>query len=211
MPKVYIVGGGYSVERLFQKFGWDVTKQFHEADLIQFTGGGDISPDLYCEAKHPTTHPHVERDKYEKVFYDRAIEHNKAMAGICRGGQLMNVLNGGKMWQDIDGHAGYGGHTAIDFQTGDVFTVSSLHHQEMIPGNNAEILLIAHEATQKERMLAESRIMVHVPTSRDYDVEALVYPGTKSFCFQGHPEFNIDAEVSKRYMGYIKTSLGLAA
>ena len=62
MRKVYIVGGGGDYKSMFEGEGWEVVDCFSKADLIQFTGGADVSPALYGESTHPQTelynHPH---------------------------------------------------------------------------------------------------------------------------------------------------------
>lgn len=71
------------------------------ADLIIFTGGADISPELYGEEnKYSYTNP--DRDKFEKEIFELATSLNKKILGVCRGHQLINALLGGKLVQDIE-------------------------------------------------------------------------------------------------------------
>lgn len=67
-----------------------------------FTGGQDISPELYdaeklvvCGETHPV------RDTMEIYCMEKALEEDIALLGICRGAQLLNVVTGGTLYQDL--------------------------------------------------------------------------------------------------------------
>lgn len=99
--------------------------------------------------------------------------------GICRGAQFLNVKSGGAMWQDVNNHTK--DHVATDILfTNTELTVSSTHHQMMIPSPDGEILAFAKEATQFKS--ASDRDPTRV------DAEVVWYEKTKSLCFQPHPE-----------------------
>ena len=51
--RVYIVGGDLSYSSMFLNEGWIVTNDLLEAQLVQFTGGSDVTPSFYNELKHP--------------------------------------------------------------------------------------------------------------------------------------------------------------
>lgn len=82
-----------------------------EADLRQinsmcsgylFTGGHDVDPSLYGEEKTALCGPAcMERDRLEQTVFCMAWEDRKAVLGICRGLQLINVLMGGTLFQDL--------------------------------------------------------------------------------------------------------------
>ena len=66
-----------------------------DADLIVetcdgflFTGGQDVGS---CP----------ERDKLETLLLSKALQSDKAILGICRGLQFINVFLGGTLWQDL--------------------------------------------------------------------------------------------------------------
>ncbi len=202
--KVYIVNGSSAYRTMFEKEGWTITDKLAEADLIQFTGGEDVSPYLYSEANHPRTGNSINRDLHEKVQYDLAQEFGIACAGICRGGQFLNVMNGGKMYQDVDGHALSGGHIAYMYGYMFPIHVTSTHHQMIRPNYDTEvhILMTARESTYKEFMNDKNEIsrieckkeepsarrgtyVSHLP-----DIESVYYADSNSLCFQPHPEFH---------------------
>ena len=67
-----------------------------------FTGGQDVSPEIYCEEKLPCCgEVSPKRDFLEKYVFEKAYERDKAVFGICRGIQIINALCGGSLWQDI--------------------------------------------------------------------------------------------------------------
>jgi gamma-glutamyl-gamma-aminobutyrate hydrolase PuuD len=192
--RVLIVGmqGHCSVSLMWRDAGHKVVfdnyeVDYDEIDLIQFTGGSDVSPELYGEISHPRTFSNPDRDRYEKEIYAVGIAKKIPMLGICRGGQFLNVMNGGKMYQDVDRHAMAGFHQALDMLTGRVRQVTSTHHQMMRPAKNAIIVANAYDlSTFKEYMEGDKVARV---THEYADTEALFYPETKCLCFQPHPEY----------------------
>lgn len=198
MKKVFIVGGNQQYHRMFEMYGFEVTDSYQEADLVVFTGGADVSPNLYGEHKHPRTHSDIIRDANERELY--AYITDKPKAGICRGGQFLNVMNGGKMYQDVDRHGIVGTHLAIDVRTGKEVQVSSTHHQMMRPSDTGEVLTIAGRSTYKEHMVDGE--VNRVDGLEENDVEVVLYPETKSLCFQPHPEFVAHSEEYRECADY---------
>ena len=43
----------------------------------------------------------TDRDRIERSLYKNALEHDKPILSICRGVQLINVLQGGTLYQDL--------------------------------------------------------------------------------------------------------------
>lgn len=204
LRKVFIVEPDPGYSQMFHNLGWATTDSLEDCDLIQFTGGADVDPSLYGEEAHDRTFYTPSRDKKELLIFNWGLFNNKPMAGICRGGQFLNVMCGGKMWQDVDGHIGP--HKAIDMETGEEFQVSSTHHQMMIPHKDkGQVIVIAQEATAKEKMIQGSPLIVK--NSGDPDVEAVFYPVNRCFCFQPHPEFSTYKGLAERYHNYLLTKL----
>lgn len=81
----------------------DAVKEYVKiADGIIFTGGEDISPNIYNEDFLPQVKQiSVVRDEFEKALFFEALENNIPILGICRGLQLINSLMGGSLYQDI--------------------------------------------------------------------------------------------------------------
>ena len=67
-----------------------------------FTGGHDVDPHLYGEEPDALCgRINKARDDLEKRVFDMAWETDKAVFGICRGLQIMNVFLGGTLYQDL--------------------------------------------------------------------------------------------------------------
>lgn len=208
VKKVYIVGGDNNYKTMFQFRGWAVTHKLSSASLIQFTGGEDITPSLYKEIKHPATNYNLMRDMRESILFNIAVKKNIPMAGICRGGQFLNVMNGGGMWQHVDGHAGVGCHKAVDMESGESFLATSTHHQMMKPTKEAILVTLAGESSQREKVGKQGTILI-LRGFRDKDIEVVYYDKHNSLCFQPHPEFKGFPELTDRYFQYINKYLGI--
>ncbi len=73
-----------------------------EMDGIVFSGGADLCPRTYGEEPlKPEWEGDAPRDAYEIGLYKAALEMKKPVLGICRGFQLINVAQGGTLYQDI--------------------------------------------------------------------------------------------------------------
>jgi putative glutamine amidotransferase len=71
-------------------------------DGVLLTGGGDVDPVLYGEARHPTVEDaEPGRDEFEIDLARRAMEADLPLLAICRGAQVLNVAAGGTLVQDI--------------------------------------------------------------------------------------------------------------
>jgi putative glutamine amidotransferase len=72
---------------------------------LLISGGGDVDPVRYGEANAGSHNIDNERDDLEFESYERATVLGVPVLGICRGFQLLNVAHGGKLIQDVEGHA----------------------------------------------------------------------------------------------------------
>lgn len=183
--KVFITTGAFlsAVVHMFRERGFTIVDRIENADTLVLTGGADIEPRLYGEMALPATWSSPERDKTETEAFNYAVANGLFIFGICRGGQLANVLNGGKLWQHIEGHGSR--HPVIDLETGRQVIVSSIHHQMFRPAPDAVIVATCNEATLK---VAQHDKWEAGKGEPDDDVEVCWYPKTRSLCIQGHPE-----------------------
>lgn len=211
MTKVYIVGstGRCEYSRMFLRQGWDVVHDITKADLMQFTGGEDVTPLLYGEPSHPRSYYNFERDLIESGYFAVAQLLHIPMAGICRGGQFLNVMNGGKMYQDVDNHAIRGTHSCVDRFTGERHEVTSTHHQMMRAAPHGEVIAVANLATHKEHMGQHKDHSIVINGVLGNDVEVVYYDKSKSLCFQPHPEFFGAGSTEKYYFELISRYLEL--
>lgn len=157
------------------------------AQIIVFNGGADIATSIYIEQPISRFIPLDEspRDQLEIGVFDLYATPDVLKVGICRGSQLLNCLNGGKLWQDVTGHQR--SHEMLYLPTSEVMEVTSTHHQMMRPGAGGVVLGVADCATRKtaERdSYPEFRYDDH-----HKDTEIVWYPATSTLCIQGHPEY----------------------
>ncbi len=196
--RVLVYGpGAFAYIAMFKRAGFQGADSVENADIVCFTGGEDVSPRLYQENPIEGVYHNDERDLRDIAVYDKALIEGKFMVGICRGGQFLNVMNGGKLWQDVNNHTR--SHMMEDVLTGRKIWVSSTHHQMFRPTSNAEIVAFAKEATMKNsefiKYVAGTRVhepgLIGVaPYHNTYnDIESCYYAETRSLCFQPHPEF----------------------
>ena len=81
-------------------------------DGIVFSGGEDIQPSWYGEdVLNETVHIDTLRDYSDSLLARSALSSGKPILAICRGEQLINVMLGGSLYQDIPSQvAGVGAH-----------------------------------------------------------------------------------------------------
>lgn len=79
---------------------------FERLDGILLPGGEDIDPSHYGEERHPQLgSTDIERDRTELLLAAWAIEEGLPMLGVCRGAQVINVVCGGTLFQDLTSQA----------------------------------------------------------------------------------------------------------
>jgi putative glutamine amidotransferase len=70
-------------------------------DALIIGGGNDISPEHYNGDIHGRVKHDLARDLLEIEWIHRALKKRIPLLGICRGAQLINVVLGGNLYQDI--------------------------------------------------------------------------------------------------------------
>lgn len=162
-----------AVGEMFERHGYSCTydtSSLSTVDLVVFTGGSDVSPYIYGEEPDGARDCDPVRDEFELSIYHKCVKKNVPMIGICRGGQLLNVLNGGTMIQ----HLGKMVSGIVEDDEDREMMVD--HHQGMLMGSGGILLSYLYD----EYWGSE------IPEWPDY---AICYEGTRSLCFQPHPEW----------------------
>lgn len=164
-------------------------------DGFIFSGGQDVEPSCYGEEKLESCEECMPgRDSYELKFLRLVLDCNKPVLGICRGIQVLNVLFGGDLYQDIPSQLG-----------------SEVSHRAPVIGESAMHKVEVFENTPLARLVGESEIVVNsfhhqsvkntgrgleiMARSPDGIVEAVCVPGKRfAMAVQWHPElmFNTD-------------------
>lgn len=198
--KVYVEGKEWAYEAMFKKAGFEIAT-LKDAELVCLTGGSDVNAIMYGEENHYTTVFNRSRDESCLRLWKLCQERKIPMVGICRGGQFLNVVNGGKLWQDVNNHAIRGTHEATTY-TGEIVQVTSTHHQMMRPSPKGHVIMHVHgRSTIRQHM--DKGISVSDTGEQD-DVEAVFYPDTNTLCFQPHPEFVNSGDTRRVFFEFIK-------
>lgn len=126
-------------------------------DGIIFAGGVDVDPTFYQQEPHQNLGAtYYKRDVFEIELCKQALAAGKAIMGICRGMQLINVALGGSLYQDLSEDK-----------------KAYLKHSQIAPGN-----MPSHHVSTKEnsriRQLVGERPYVN---SRHHQVLNQVAPG----------------------------------
>ena len=206
--KVYIVGaetgeacflGG--VIEMFAKAGCKRAVSLETADLVVFTGGEDVDPQLYGEKAIKGTYFNVGRDNREMDEYARAVGLEKPMFGICRGMQFLHVMDGGKLYQDTNKHTFTHNIRTLD---GEIIRASSMHHQMCIENDHCFPIAWAEKEGHSGRYETASK---EIQDPKHLDLEGAVYPGIKAIAVQGHPEVGGYSEYTAWCLTQIKEFL----
>jgi putative glutamine amidotransferase len=84
-----------------------VDETLDRLDGLIATGGIDVDPSLYGGEEHPTmTGVRPNQDQAELALLEGALARNLPVLAICRGSQLLNVLRGGDIVQDLSDDGG---------------------------------------------------------------------------------------------------------
>lgn len=70
-------------------------------DGIVIGGGTDLDPSLYAGIDDGKARRDSRRDAFEKRMIEAALDKGIPLLGICRGAQLLNVVLGGNLHQDV--------------------------------------------------------------------------------------------------------------
>jgi putative glutamine amidotransferase len=161
-------------------------------DGLILQGGADVSPQSYGEEPlHPDWVGDHVRDAYEMELLHEFMESGKAVLGICRGAQLINVALGGSLHQDIvlqvEGAASHV-HEDFDRHAHAITWSDSSVFARLYPGlSSGRVISIHHQAinTLGRGLRVEARSV------EDEVIEA-VRLETKSYVvgLQWHPEFH---------------------
>ena len=144
-PRSIALAGGLPLELTRDA---DVLEMVGHLDGLVLTGGADVDPDNYRQARAVNLGVlEPERDAWEIALLAAARERDLPVLAICRGLQLVNVVFGGTLRQhveldegaghpqwDVDGHETTHSVNVVEGSTisrlfPDEIGVNSLHHQ----------------------------------------------------------------------------------
>jgi putative glutamine amidotransferase len=180
---------------------------------LLLAGGGDVSPEIYGTAPHPSYHAaEPGRDEYEIALIRCALDADLPVLAICRGVQVLNVAYGGTLVQDIPSEIAGALEHKLDVPPNEPFTLAhevwletdSLLARLAGDGNDAESRQVNSRHHQAVKELGAG--LVAVATAPDGVIEAVEDP-TRRFCVgvQWHPEnFYRTGEFRSLFEGFVK-------
>lgn len=77
---------------------------FATIDGLLLSGGVDMDPARYGQSNRGSVDVQPERDELELQAWAAAAERDVPVLGICRGFQILNVVLGGTLLQDVESH-----------------------------------------------------------------------------------------------------------
>ena len=180
--------GGLAVVVPTHGFVDDAAAILDRLDGLVFSGGPDIDPAVYGQARHPRLGPDVDRagDEYELALLTGAAERDLPVLGICRGMQALNVSRGGTLHQHLPDRSGLPhsqGHASFEPAHPVSVAAGSLLHR-LTRATTLEVNSYHHQAI--DRLGGGLRVSA---VAGDSTVEAVWDPAAR-FCLgvQWHPE-----------------------
>lgn len=178
------------VELSFQK---NNVEDIPSCDGFLLTGGVDIHPSLYGAGEDYLNKPtafQLQRDQFEKKIYTYSQTNKIPLLAICRGLQLVNVLNGGKLIQDLgEGNLIHTKENSIDKQHALKIEKGTLL-DEITTLPSSRINSAHHQAIHHDEI--GNNLMANAYAEGDSIIEGLEYKDKsgKAFmlCLQWHPE-----------------------
>lgn len=173
-----------------------------------FTGGQDVDPALYGAPRSEKCGlANHDRDVLEQRIFEYALTADKPVFGICRGIQLINVLCGGTLYQDLPTE--YKGTKKTEHHMQPPYDVAC-HQVEIISNTPLENVLKKSTLSvnsyhhQAIKDLAEN--LKPMAISEDGLVEAVYMPGKRFIqAVQWHPEFIylVDEDACKLFEAFV--------
>lgn len=168
-------------------------------DGFLFTGGHDVSPDVYHEAPLPgVTESCGKRDVMEKIVLETALKTDKPLLGICRGIQFINASLGGTLYQDIPAqHPSDTVHhqsAPYDVPVHEVSVVKGTPLYACLAADRLAVNSYHHQAVKTLAPALEAMAF-----SPDGLIEAVYLPRMRFlWAVQWHPEFSFRTDENSR-------------
>jgi putative glutamine amidotransferase len=154
---------------------------------LVITGGTDINPARYGQRPDPSTDvPDDQRDEMEIQLIDAALRIGIPVLCICRGMQLLNVVHGGTLIQDLATSINHVQKNSLTAHSIDVMPATKL--AGVIGAGRHEVNSRHHQAVGE---LGQGLIVTAL--ADDGTVEAIELPDRNFvLAVQWHPEDQID-------------------
>lgn len=177
-----------------------------QANMVLLAGGADVSPTLYGE-NHIASSLWLNepRDLQELAVADYAIKNQIPMIGICRGEQLLCVLAGGKLVQDMNHNSRHDltvvNHKQYHSIESNKIRTNSLHHQLAYPynikSNEYDIIAYAKEINDPNSIRIGKNSIIDVNLIKiEGEPEIIHFKKINGLGIQGHPEMMYGSQLS---------------
>lgn len=185
--------GGIPVHIPFEASAKEVMQRL---DGLIVTGGQDVHPARWGGKAHvdPTADPRLdynahdrERDCYEANLIDAALASRRAVLAVCRGIQLLNVVRGGTLVEDVHGSSVRHNSPARAPYTGDTD-----HRVAFAPGSLARTVYGPSRITNSWHHQCLNRLgdgLLATGHAADGVVEVVELSGCPVVGVQWHPEW----------------------
>jgi gamma-glutamyl-gamma-aminobutyrate hydrolase PuuD len=175
----------------------NVYESLGKPKAVIFGGGTDVNPLYYGQsALRSTDAPDKARDANEALWFSYCRTNKIPMIGICRGAQFGCVLSGGELYQHVSGHA-LGSTHSMETADGEVFEVTSTHHQMMAPKfTNHSLLGWSFNNLSQVYKYDEARSSIGTP---EKEPEVVYFHDTNFLAFQYHPEYMSNKDTAVHY------------
>ena len=192
-PTYFMSRPDHLVSNMFNMCNFQRVNDVGDADIVVFGGGADVNPFLYGANRHPTTQVDYFSDMQDLQTLKKVGDY-QAKVGICRGAQFLNcIIGNGRLYQHVTNHAiaGYHEMKLANQLKGfaEEVSVTSTHHQMMIPGNGAEVIYCANLAMEKFTDTNHTKYSENNRKNTYDDVEVVYYADRSTLCYQPHPEY----------------------
>ena len=164
-----------------------------ELDGLVLMGGSDVCPESYGEkALKPEWNGDRIRDDYEIGLLRAFMASQKPVLGVCRGTQVINVAQGGTLYQDLGSQAPH----ALNHRNWAIYE-QNCHATSFVPGSGLARLYPGIELAKTNTIHHQAvkdlgrDLAVEAWSEPDRVVEAIRYTGPGYvFAVQWHPEFH---------------------
>ena len=153
-------------------------------DKLVLAGGQNVAPEFYGEVETiQSSDYNRERDAFEIALINEAIKQNKPIVGVCRGMQLVNVVLGGSLNQQIQNHWQDKAMT----QTSHDVLISKHSPLDLIYGRKAHVNSFHRQSIKQ----LAPQLEVIAKSLDDHIIEALqsTDPNLRFLGVQWHPDF----------------------
>lgn len=179
-------------------------------DGLLLSGGIDLHPSRYGEEVHPLTEEaDLELDEFEITLATWALQQDIPVLGVCRGMQLINIVLGGTLFQDIDDQY----PDSIAHSHRDWSRAHLAHHIIVEPGSRMETILGTREVmvnSLHHQAIKEPGqgvcITGHAPDGVAELIEVTGYRFVMAA--QGHPEeiYSIEPAFKRLFAAFVQAS-----